>query len=186
MASPGQRAVCFKCDPVRTAAFEQLFYVADSVVGDAYRTRQLVVIYFLEREPHRFGHQGNRPVDEIEIDIRKAEAFKAFVECLFRIKEICRQQFCRDENFLSRNPALARIFLYGFTHTRFISVECSRVDMSITGFKCPFYCLLRLFSLGHLPRTQSEYRHLDTVIQTDRFVRWCLHHGSALYPALNA
>ena len=100
-------------------------------------------------------------MDQVEIDKIHLEFAETAIQRSFGIAVIAVPQLGGEINLVAGDAAVAD----RFADALFIAVKCRRVDMPVAGVQRRAHCRLAALPRADQPHTQTEARHMMTVIE---------------------
>ena len=158
---------------------EQLVQVRHQKVADADRPGALLLVEALQRPPGVQPLAGDRPVEQVEVDVVQAQALQTGVEGAQRavVALVVVPELGRHEQLLARDAAGAN----AGADVCFIAVDARGVDVAVADAQRLQHRLARRRAGRCLPDAQPNLRNHGARIQRDRGGRH-VGHGQVLTP----
>src|SRR5690242_567089 len=132
----------------------------DGEIADADRARFAPFAEQFQRVP-ALNASPHGIMNQIKIHVIHFEPMQACLQRSLRVSVIGIPQFCRDEDLLTGNTALA----YCGAHALFVAVHRCRIDVAVARFECCEDRCLAGRPGPSLPHAQSELRNQPPVVQ---------------------
>ena len=148
---------------------QQLFEMRTKEIAHADRLDSTFAGQLLQRPPRLESAVGNRPVEQVEIDVIETQSRQAGVKRFERglVTLVIVPELGRHKDLVARDAAAPdRV-----THVAFVSVDARGVDMAVARLERGFHRRARFLSRAGFENAQTEARNHDAVVEGQ-----CLFH----------